>query len=142
MASLESQRILNEKREKYKAEMSPSQLARLMVIEECSAKLEAAGVPFALFAASNDPRPEDGYCDWWQFNKMDYSGEDKSFTERTHRSADGVVSLTPMVLSYVTRVLRGSFVYYDSQQRPRSMFSDGQETQIPSPPEIPPDVTT
>ncbi len=134
-ASADRQREMNERRAERKATLSPSELARLDVIEECSAKLEAAGVPFLLMGASNDPHPDHGYSSWWQFNKMDYTLEERGFKVHANRSADGVVSLTCSVMRFITSPVYGSFVYYDSQGRARRIFKDGNESDIPLPPE-------
>lgn len=72
-----AQADINAKRQAMKAAMTSTEVARLEVIEECSAKLEAAGVPFQLWAASDDGKEDDGTRKgWWCFHKLSYASQD------------------------------------------------------------------
>lgn len=128
----------NAKRAAMKETMSPEDRARLEVIEECVAKLEAAKVPFVLWAASDITPPEgypQGWCGWWQFNKLVY---DCPFDNIHERSFYANQSLYGHVLSYHSRLLYGPVIAYDEHKQPRILFERGERHVIPKPPEIPP----
>lgn len=58
------------RREDLRATLSSEEKTRLTAIEQASALLEAAKVPFLLFG---DVKDSDTDSNWFQFNKLDYN---------------------------------------------------------------------
>ena len=137
---------VNAARQKAKAQMSPTEVARLEVIEECAAKLEAAQVPFQLWAASID-QPSCEECGervgarnhWWYFHKLSYVSK-ADMTVYNDRVYEAWYSLLPYVLTHQTTHGAVTLVAHSLKTgRAISVHSRGECQFLPLPP---PDLPT
>lgn len=128
------------RRAEAKSKMTPTEITRLEVIEECSSKLEAAGVPFQLWAASADGEEGNGARNggWWCFHKMSYvSNEDlEVYGDRVFEAWQ---SLLPKLLNSQTTYGNVTIVVYSGKTgNPYSIHSRGTCQFIPPPaPDMP-----
>lgn len=115
---------------KTRTDMSPEDVARLDVIEECSAKLEAARIPFLLWG-SVDPEglTEFGPRGFWQFNRLAYpkDGEDKYEAIVTRGNEAGQVIFKTEIrhLSKVFQV--GPIALYGRDKTIMLAFQNGEQ---------------
>lgn len=129
---------INAERAAAKAKMTPTEVARLEVIEECSAKLEAAEVPFQLWAASSDGEPGKGFrSGWWCFHKMTYASREQ-FEAYTDREFESWMSMLSQLLTHQTTRGAITIVVHNSKTgKAYSVHSAGQVQYIPPPlPEV------
>lgn len=123
------------KRQAMKATMTPTELARLEVIEECSAKLEAAGVPYELWAAHDDGKEGDGSrVHWWHFYKLSYVSREnlKSYTDRCFEAWKSMIT---QLLNYQTICGALTIVCHSLLTgKAISIHSRGEHQFIPPPP--------
>lgn len=127
-------------RQAAKAKMSPTEVARLEVIEECSAKLEAAQVPFQLWASSLDGKPDKGDRDFWYcFHKLSYESKE-NMQVYNDRIFEAWQSLLPYLLTHQTTHGMVTLVAHSLKTgRAVSVHSLGKCQFIPPPP---PDLPT
>ncbi len=112
---------LNAQKAALQASMAPDQAAKMTVIEECVAKLEAAQIPFVgWFATEQHP---DGRCDWWQFNRYSY---DADFTTMATRTSIARAHQAAFMLEFMTKGMIGCVVTYDKDSKPIAMARDGE----------------
>lgn len=130
-----AQEEINAKGAAMRASMSPAELARLDVIEECSAKLEAAKVPFQLWAASDIGDPAKGFCNgWWCFHKMSYASKEQ-YEQYTDREFEAWWSLIAQLLSHQTTRGNVTIVMHNNKTgHPYSVHRAGECQMIPPPP--------
>ena len=125
-------------RQEMKAKMTPTEQARLEVIEECSAKLEAAQVPFQLWAATDDGKEGRGErINWWCFHKLSYEPKSdmKVYGDRVFEAW----------YCLITRLLDHQTTYGDivivvhkaKTGNATSIHRAGQHQFIPPPPDLP-----
>ena len=126
---------VDQRRAEDKAKMSPTEVARLNAIEECSAKLEAAGVPFQLWAASADGEPDRGErSGWWCFHKLSYASKANMDTY-TDRVFEAQRSLLAQLLNHQTLGAAITLMVYNSKTgHPVSVHSRGEHQFLPPPP--------
>lgn len=124
---------INLRREERKASMDPAERLRLEVIEECSAKLEAAGVPFQLWAAS-DAGDEKGRHTWWCFHKHAY-GSMENMDAYTDRVFESWQSLIMQLLNHQTVHANIQIAVYSPKSgRLMSLHQNGMGQIVPPPP--------
>jgi len=117
------QEDLNRTRAELKTKMSDEERVRLEVIEECSAKLEAAGVPFLLWAASHVPDDDGRVPGFWQFNKLAYGSDD--YRVLAERCAVARSVLFSPALVFVSKGLLGTIVTYTPDHEIVAVYRDG-----------------
>jgi len=129
------QATINAERAALKATMSPTEVARLEVIEECSAKLEAAGVPFQLWAAHGDGEEGNGSRPfWWCFHKLSYTPLENvaAYSDRVFEAWRSLIS---RLLTHQTTHGQISIVLYNGHTgAPMSVHSNGTVQYVPPPP--------
>ncbi len=116
-------------KDKQRAEMSPEDLARLDAIEECSERLEAAGVPFILWGSIDpDGLTSSGPRGYWQFNRLAYpkEGEEK-YEALVNRAPRAGWTLLPLLLKHCSMAIKGSIVVFGDDKVPRGVYQDGVE---------------
>lgn len=134
---LEQQIKVNAQRAEMKAKMTPTEVARLEVIEECSAKLEAAEVPFQLWASSADDVKARG---WWCFHRLSYIPKSEP-TAHENGVFDAWITLLPQLLNHQTTHGAITIMVYDYKTgRAKSVHSHGECQFLPPPPPPPPEV--
>ncbi len=89
------QEELNRLKAESKTMLTPEQRAQLDIIERVAGELEAAGIPFALFAS-------DGRPSFWQFNKVLFGNEEPMDSIPQRR----MNSLLSNMLGFVSHVAR------------------------------------
>lgn len=104
---------------KYKASLTPEQVARLEAIEVAGAILAESEVPFALLASveSNSATMRFLYT-----SCLTYS---KDIPARGTESGRAKQSLLPVALRHLSIGLRGGIAVYDKAGVPSLMFQDG-----------------
>ncbi len=114
-ASLARQAALNARKEEQRATISPEEQARLDVIESVSRQLEAAQIPFLLFADSVSLDESTKRSCWWQFNKMGY---ESVWTEMVSNAQDRMRALLQTTVAHMSRTVTGYLVWMPEGNKP------------------------
>lgn len=115
------QDAINQRRAERKAAMEPEQRVRLDIIEEVSAKLDKAQIPFALWAESAGG--------WFQFNRYDW---DPDFDEMHRKTMDLQWSMLVTCLSHFSRTINGDILLRSPDGAVAVKFKGGQHEFNPS----------
>lgn len=130
---------IDAQRQEMKAKMTPTERARLEVIEECAAKLEAAEVPFQLWASSEDGKSDNNGSRkfWICFHKLSYVPK-TDMVVYSDRVFEAWGSLFPYILGHQTAHGAVTIVTHQSKTgRATAVFSKGECQYIPPPPDLP-----
>lgn len=129
---------IDAQRQEIKSKMTPTERARLEVIEECAAKLEAAQVPFQLWAASEDGKSDDdGSRKFWIcFHKLSYVPK-ADMVVYNDRVFEAWQSLLPYILTHQTCHGEVTIVTHSLKTgRAVAIHSRGECQFIPPPPDL------
>lgn len=139
---LEKQSEVDTSRAERKAKMSPEDAARLTLIEECTAKLEAARVPFMLCASAQEKITRETWIGWWIFHRLSYVPKAEP-TAHYDDAFNAWLSLLPQCLDFLTTFGQATIVTHNSiTGRALSVHRDGKCQMIPPPPpEVAPPAT-
>lgn len=128
---------IDQRRQDMKTDMTATEVARLEVIEECVAKLEAVKVPFYLWAAHDDSASDCGARKhWWCFHKLTHvSREDMTIYMRM--MGEALNSILAVMLDHITQSGNMTIVVHNSETgHPISVHREGRHQFIPRPPPL------
>lgn len=112
-------------KEERRAQLGPAEASRLTVVEDVSAQLERAGIPFLLFADSTAPDDMLERCCWWQFNRMGYEVVPAEMMQNARHRIGALVKTT---LAHTSLAVGGAVVWVDTEGKPIGFANEGEWT--------------
>ncbi len=97
--------------------------------------MEAAKIPFYLWA-SNEPHDlHDGRLGWWHFHRITYEKNGESrFEAHVARSRQAHSTLWPAILKDMCRWIRGTIVSYNDDREIVDAYQGGEQIYPPAKP--------
>lgn len=107
-------------RAEYTASRPPKEQERIKLIEEVSTKLDAAQIPFVLFASPADQDKNE--FNFAYFHRVEWLSQEIPYKERYKRSTDIFAFMEGMALAFFNMKRASYATFFDAEKEATRMF--------------------